>query len=884
METAKLPSSSGSSPAAGLGSILSSIGSLFSGRGGGGGSGGGGNGSGSGSSTSDPGTSGSGDTITGGGGGETSYTSYAGTGTGSTGGGGAADYYRGGTVELPHGLYPPDAYWGPPGKRKRFGQGGMPYETGQSSLDIPDTASTAPALQNPSLSSSGPSGLGQLGGLAGTASNIAGLAGFLQRGGRVGYADGGAPDDVPSDYNYGADQTDFPVDDAGIDRSRLNGFLSSLKDKDPSFWVPRASGLAAMGTEFDGPRQRGGRVGYADGGAPDDVPSDYNYGADQTDFPIDMVAPPGALAYQHPQNLKGEQVPPAPRAEPAAPDPGLWGGVKHFLGNAADELRHGDFTRNWPSNPNVDDAGIDRSRLLTGQDHLPAPTPGLGGSTHAPPPGATTPTPSPFVQRNAGAVEPSAPDPGAPTPVALGAAPDISHDVAPTVPPTVPPTTGSRASSGSPDGGSWLHGFLSSLKDKDSSFWVPLASGIAAMGTAPTRHFGVAAAAGLGAAAQSYLPAQQEAANIAETKAGIGSQMFRVASQGAPPGTRAVQGPGRQGQKTFQTPDGAVWHYELTTDLTDYGGAPASGASAPSATPASGASAPGVAHRSAIERNADGSLKIGPSTETDNLMASQYGYDFSRQPVANLRSAIAKGHGELAQSPESLQHNTDARNQAAYLADDSERQLVQLARSVNSLSDGTLTGRGPMASERQTLANVYNYAVKLISHASGANISDYADPKDLTEQQIIDKINGLQAPQLAQQYGERAASVAASLKTVLPGAGMTRVAANTNLAQMMVQTQRARDLRDYGNDYVSRYGTDARLEENFNRDTQEQYAREKAILPKMFDTRTKSGTSRFEEFMKNPSAERKLKLELGAKARDGTPLQGLGAGATRYLF
>ena len=484
------------------------------------------------------------------------------------------------------------------------------------------------------------------------------------------------------------------------------------------------------------------------------------------------------------------------------------------------------------------------------------------------------------MQRNAGAVEPSAPDPGAPTPVALGAAPDISHDVAP----TVPPTAGSHTSSGSPDGGSWLHGFLSSLKDKDSSFWVPLASGIAAMGTAPTKHFGPAAAAGLGAAAQSYLPAQQEAANIAETKAGIGSQMFRVASQGAPPGTRAVQGPGRQGQKTFQTPDGAVWHYELTTDLTDYGGAPASGASAPSATPASGASAPGVAHRSAIERNADGSLKIGPSTETDNLMASQYGYDFSRPPVANLRSAIARGHGELAQSPESLQHNADARSKAAYLADDSERQLVQLARSVNSLSDGTLTGRGPMASERQTLANVYNYAVKLISHASGANISDYADPKDLTEQQIIDKINGLQAPQLAQQYGERAASVAASLKAVLPGAGMTRVAANTNLAQMMVQTQRARDLRDYGNDYVSRYGTDARLEENFNRDTQEQYAREKAILPKMFDTHTKSGTSRFEEFMKNPSAERKLKLELGAKARDGTPLQGLGAGVTRYLF
>ena len=43
---------------------------------------------------------------------------------------------------------------------------------------------------------------------------------------------------------------------------------------------------------------------------------------------------------------------------------------------------------------------------------------------------------------------------------------------------------------------------------------VPLLSGLAAMGTAPTRSWGTALAAGLGAGAQSYLPAQQQEADI----------------------------------------------------------------------------------------------------------------------------------------------------------------------------------------------------------------------------------------------------------------------------------------------------------------------------------------------------------------------------------
>jgi hypothetical protein len=56
-------------------------------------------------------------------------------------------------------------------------------------------------------------------------------------------------------------------------------------------------------------------------------------------------------------------------------------------------------------------------------------------------------------------------------------------------------------------------GLHSAGLDKSSNV-VPLLTGLAAMGTAPTRSLGVALASGLGAGAQSWLPAQQQAADI----------------------------------------------------------------------------------------------------------------------------------------------------------------------------------------------------------------------------------------------------------------------------------------------------------------------------------------------------------------------------------
>lgn len=55
--------------------------------------------------------------------------------------------------------------------------------------------------------------------------------------------------------------------------------------------------------------------------------------------------------------------------------------------------------------------------------------------------------------------------------------------------------------------------------DKNKGKAIPILEGLAAMGTAPTKHLGVALAAGLGAGAQAYVPTQQGLASTQQTEA-----------------------------------------------------------------------------------------------------------------------------------------------------------------------------------------------------------------------------------------------------------------------------------------------------------------------------------------------------------------------------
>ena len=146
--------------------------------------------------------------------------------------------------------------------------------------------------------------------------------------------------------------------------------------------------------------------------------------------------------------------------------------------------------------------------------------------------------------------------------------------------------------------------------------------------------------------------------------------------------------------------------------------------------------------------------------------------------------------------------------------------------------------------------------------------------------QIISKINALQGPQLASQYGERAASIAHGLTAVMPGGHFQLNAANDVLGTLMVQNQQARDFPTYYNNYVAKYGTSIGAEQAFQRDMGPVYDAEQKEIPKAFK-RTPTGSSLAEIIQKNPAAIEKV--EKGGKRPEGSVVNGLGDGFSRYF-
>jgi hypothetical protein len=129
-------------------------------------------------------------------------------------------------------------------------------------------------------------------------------------------------------------------------------------------------------------------------------------------------------------------------------------------------------------------------------------------------------------------------------------------------------------------------------KDKGPSWWdrnkgtaIPILQGLAAMGTAPTKHLGVALAAGLGAGASSYIPSQQGLANTRETEAditgkNISNQMAQqnldlyknmIASQNTPTGGGASPKPAAIGPTPVSATDIPGYYqnkYKINPNMT----------------------------------------------------------------------------------------------------------------------------------------------------------------------------------------------------------------------------------------------------------------------------------------------------------------------------
>lgn len=369
-------------------------------------------------------------------------------------------------------------------------------------------------------------------------------------------------------------------------------------------------------------------------------------------------------------------------------------------------------------------------------------------------------------------------------------------------------------------------GFFDQLVHGKEQAVMPFLAALGAMGTAPTRSLGVALARGLETGALTYPELQTTLAEQRQIGAQTGqvqaqtkvsqAEAFNVMQSKAPSGFVAVPGIGPHGEH-YAGPDGQPWHYELQVNAANFG-------SPEDAHPASEV-APVVAPAAAKAPS-----PFAPSVDTDTSMRTQYHVDPTVPGAAN-RARVLALNPELAPVDDAALKAVQARIGNLGSLDTSQRQLLQLSEAVNGLSRGTLSGQGHGSEYRTRLVNIGVTAANLLGVPVDPTLTS-----DLTEQQIAQKIRTMMGPAIANQNDERAASIAHAITGVLPGGDLQPKAANELLAQMLVQTQQPRDLSQYANQYVSKYGLSVGVEPAFQRDEGPRYGREQASLQQFMES------------------------------------------------
>jgi hypothetical protein len=394
---------------------------------------------------------------------------------------------------------------------------------------------------------------------------------------------------------------------------------------------------------------------------------------------------------------------------------------------------------------------------------------------------------------------------------------------------------------------------------------IPILSGIGAFGSTGTTDLGSKLAAGIGAGAKSYQGMRQFEQDKAKTQADVAqtkTDTFIRLQEQAPKGMQVVEG--ADGPNAFRGPDGGFYHYVPTVNYLDMGHN----------------TNPNPQNTSTSSISYDPKSKaynIGPSSNADALLTRFGGWDPNANPVANIAKVrMLNPSFETTEATDTA--NSQERLKGAAQYQSNHDNLVHLVRAVNTISSGGLTGQGAGFEYRQGLNDVYQTVAKLIGLPQNEQ-----DVSNLSEAQVIAKLKGLSAPQIAQQYGQESAAISNAINSVLPGGGTKLPAANSLFADMLVQNQRERDFATYYNAYVAKYGTAAYVQEAFKRDMEPTYAHERDTLPKIL-MRGNNGKqpSAFELLSTNP--EYAQKLDEGFKTSDGRAVPGFGTGISRYGF
>ena len=314
----------------------------------------------------------------------------------------------------------------------------------------------------------------------------------------------------------------------------------------------------------------------------------------------------------------------------------------------------------------------------------------------------------------------------------------------------------------------------------DSSKIIPLLTGIAAMGTAPTRSLGTALAAGVGAGAQAYLPTKQRQAQIAQTEAETATGLNAAATQGEfvtlANGQRMLKG-----QYRALAAQGKAPALMGQSNVAGISGAPV-GATAngtPQENLAQMAAKPtnryvGDVGNASIERDYNKLVQMEPEQWGDDR-------DTSHRTELGI-----------------VQNATSAHQQGATLA--------QLAPTLMKMEENGILAPGPLNELRSSLVARFNDIIRSVGASVGVNPQNYVigdvrsdDPMALKA--AADKLGA--AMQFARANGADQNSLGAleAAAKAIPTTSLSKPQAMQVLASLYVDKQHALDQEQYLREY-----------------------------------------------------------------------------------
>lgn len=370
-----------------------------------------------------------------------------------------------------------------------------------------------------------------------------------------------------------------------------------------------------------------------------------------------------------------------------------------------------------------------------------------------------------------------------PAPVGVSA-PPVAVDTttpAPSAPATVTapaPAAPTADTAPTPKSSIWdkVNSVLKGVGDSDltkTKNLIPLLTGIAAMGTAPTRSLGVALASGLGAGAQAYLPTQQAQQNIAKTQAGTSltgtDEWATVQSKLAAinPNMIAILGPASDPSKTLTTPSGRPYHIQPAATLYSKG--------APAVPAATGTAPAAPAYRflgNAGRTEAEGDVnRLTTATPTPGEL------DASKAAETNVSDAAANAYSQGG-------------------------TLNQLTNELEKIPANGAISSGPLSPWRNAMINRANDLVRTIAPSIGVDPSAYLiDPGDAGDVTAATKLGGFFRLAATKNADQKSLGALEETANMIPSPQIPRDQAAKVLSGMYVDKQRALDEANYVDEY-----------------------------------------------------------------------------------